>query len=34
LLPGGLIPSPIVVGIALLIGRKGGEMIFRHRVAV
>jgi len=32
-LPDGLIPSSIVVGIALFTGWNGGKMVFRHRVA-
>jgi uncharacterized membrane protein len=30
----GLLLSLIVVGIVLFTGWKGGEMVFRHRVAV
>ncbi len=33
-LPDGLIPSSIVVGIVLFTGGKGGETVFRRRVAV
>jgi hypothetical protein len=33
-LPHGLSLASIVVGIALFTGWKGGEMVFRHRVAV
>jgi hypothetical protein len=33
-LPDGLILSSIVVDIALFTGWKGGEIVFRHRVAV
>ena len=33
-LPWGLLLSFVVVGILLFTGRKGGEMVYRHRVAV
>ena len=33
-LPTGLICSLIVAGIILFTGWKGGEMVYRHRVAV
>jgi uncharacterized membrane protein len=33
-LPTGLVLSLIVVGIILFTGWKGGELVFRHRVAV
>ena len=33
-IPSGLVMSLIVVGILLFTGWKGGEMVFRHRVAV
>ena len=33
-LPIGIICSVIVVGILLYTGWKGGEMVYRHRVAV
>jgi uncharacterized membrane protein len=33
-LPTGLVLSLIVVAIVLFTGWKGGEMVFRHRVAV
>jgi uncharacterized membrane protein len=32
--PAGLVMSLIVVGILLFTGWKGGELVFRHRVAV
>lgn len=33
-LPAGLLMSLVVVGILLFTGWKGGELVFRHRVAV
>ena len=32
--PAGLIMSAVVVCILLFTGRKGGELVFRHRIAV